>query len=361
MRIVNIRNMDELKDYDYQLPPDRIAQHPLSQRDAARLMVVGRNGGSVRHRRVCDLPEFLQAGDCLVLNDTRVVPARLFGTREATGGKWEGLFLSADAAGRWRLIGQTRGRLQAGERLAIRRAKPGPGRGTLLLTLESCDDHGVWTARPTAEMPWKPALDEFGTVPLPPYIQRSESESESNDRQRYQTVFARHPGAVAAPTAGLHFTPKLLETIRTAGVQIAFVTLHVGVGTFRPIEADRLSGHTMHWEWCRLSTDVAGTLNRLRSRGGRIFAVGTTALRTLESSYDVDRFEPFEGETNLFLRPPYSFPAVDGLLTNFHLPKSSLFVLVCALLGRRRAKSAYGLAIREGYRFFSYGDAMLIV
>lgn len=349
-------NPDDLSTYDYELPPELIAQHPLAERDAARLMTIERHTGTIEHRHIRDLPELLAPGDCLVFNDTRVVPARLFGHREQTGGRWEGLYLGNDDTGRWRLIGQTRGRLQAGERVVIQSATSDE---TLPVTLDSRDDDGIWTTTPESDEPTLSLLERLGTVPLPPYIERMQIEPE--DVTRYQTVYARHPGAVAAPTAGLHFTPRLLETLSSHGVDSAFVTLHVGIGTFRPIGVEDLSQHNMHAEWCRLADETATQLNTTRKNGGRVIAVGTTAVRTLESAVGIDGFAAFEDETRLFIRPPYEFRGIDGLLTNFHLPKSSLLVLISALLGIDLAKSVYEEAVRKRYRFFSYGDAMLIL
>lgn len=349
-------NPDDLSTYDYELPQELIAQQPLAERDAARLMVIDRETGTIGHRHVRDLPELLASGDCLVFNDTRVVPARLFGHREQTGGKWEGLYLGSDEANNWRLIGQTRGRLQPGERIVVESASSDE---TLPITLQARDDDGIWMATPESDEPTLSLLERLGTVPLPPYIERMQAEPE--DVTRYQTVYARHPGAVAAPTAGLHFTPRLLEALRSHGVASAFVTLHVGIGTFRPIGVDDLSQHNMHAEWCRLTDETATLLNATREQGGRIFAVGTTAVRTLESAVSDAGFKAFEDETRLFIRPPHHFRGIDGLLTNFHLPKSSLLVLISALLGIDLARSAYDEAVRERYRFFSYGDAMLIL
>lgn len=347
-----------LQIYDYALPAELIAQHPLPRRDESRLMVVERNGG-LAHRRIRDLPALLRPGDCLVFNDTRVVPARLFGVREATGGKWEGLYLSTGNDGRWRLIGQTRGRLQPGERIVLHAVHRTDAREKFRLRLLACDDDGIWTAEPEFAVSPLEVLQRFGTVPLPPYIERKRAEAD--DFSRYQTVYARHPGAVAAPTAGLHFTPELLRAIRNRGVGTEFVTLHVGIGTFRPIAVSNLNEHRMHAEWCRVTPEVADRLNAVRCDGGRIVAVGTTAVRTLESAFADGRIRPVERETDLFIRPPYEFRAVDALLTNFHLPKSSLLVLVAALLGVQRTLDAYQTAVRERYRFYSYGDAMLIV
>ena len=353
-------NADALSTYDYELPPELIAQHPPAERDAARLMVVDRSTGDVAHRGVRDLPALIEPGDCLVLNDTRVIPARLIGEREQTGGKWEGLYLGSDAAGNWRLIGQTRGRLRDGEFLVIRSAPEKNQAEHFQLKLLSRDGDGVWTAKLDDEnADTLTLLEKFGTVPLPPYIERE--QTEAGDVTRYQTVYARQPGAVAAPTAGLHFTPELLDDLRSRGVRTAFVTLHVGIGTFRPIGVEDLSRHQMHAEWCRLSEETATTLNVTRRDGGRVIAVGTTAVRTLESAVGESGFVAWEGETRMFIRPPYRFRAVDGLLTNFHLPKSSLLVLVGAFLGLAETIAVYEAAVRERYRFFSYGDAMLIL
>ncbi len=354
--------MDDLAAYDYELPAELIATEPLPRRDAARLLVVDRATGRLEHRCISDLPGILRAGDRLVLNDTRVVPARLFGIRKATGGKWEGLFLETDAAGRWRLIGHSGGKLQAGETLAIAPAHQPDSPARLELTLLECDAEGIWTAVPAAQSADRSAvalLEEFGTVPLPPYIRRK--LGAGLDWERYQTTFAQRPGAVAAPTAGLHFTPELLDRCDRRGIPRTFVTLHVGIGTFRPISVERLSEHRMHAEWCELSPAAVQTLNETRAGGGRIVAVGTTSVRTLETAFRDGQFAPWSGPTRLFIRPPYQFGGVDCLLTNFHLPRSTLFVLVSTLAGLDLMQRAYAEAVRERYRFYSYGDAMLIL
>jgi len=355
--------MDELNDYDYELPPERIARAPLARRDAARLLVVDRRAGTLRHHTVRDLPELLSPGDCLVLNDTRVLPARLFGTRAATGGKWEGLYLGTNPAGQWRLIGETRGRILPGEQVVLSPAHHPESSERLVLTLVSRDDEGVWTAQvESAGGTAVELLDRFGTVPLPPYIGRKLAGPD--DWERYQTTFAQRPGAVAAPTAGLHFTPELLSACAARGLHRAQITLHVGIGTFRPITASRLSEHRMHAEWCELPAAAADRLRQTRAEGKRIVAVGTTSVRTLETaapSRDGDDWQAWSGETEIFIRPPYEFRAVDALLTNFHLPRSTLLVLVSALAGRELIRRAYDEALREGYRFYSYGDAMLII
>jgi S-adenosylmethionine:tRNA ribosyltransferase-isomerase len=351
--------MDDLAAYDYDLPTELIATEPLARRDASRMLVVDRSTGRLEHRSVSDLPEILQPGDRLVLNDTRVVPARLFGTRKATGGKWEGLFLEVDASGRWRLIGHSGGKLHAGDVLVIAPAHHPESQERLELILVECDAEGIWIAIPGSDRSAVELLEQFGTVPLPPYIRRK--QGDDLDWERYQTAYARRPGAVAAPTAGLHFTPELLDRCEERGIPRAFVTLHVGIGTFRPISAERLSEHAMHAEWCELSAETCAQLDQTRAAGGRIVAVGTTTVRTLETACRGGSFTPWSGPTNLFIRPPYEFRGVDRLLTNFHLPRSTLFVLVSAFANLDLMRQAYAEAVRERYRFYSYGDAMLIL
>lgn len=327
--------------------------------------MVDRSTDSLRHAGIRDLPQILRPGDCLVLNDTCVLPARLLGTRAATAAHWEGLYLGSANDGRWRILGKTRGKLRSGERIRLRPAHsrtsdgesiaPGP----LDLILHEKSDDGIWTVQPDPPLETLAALHRFGTVPLPPYMERD--LAESGDFERYQTTFARSPGSVAAPTAGLHFTPELLEALRARGVQHTFVTLHVGIGTFRPVTVDRLSEHRMHSEWCEITESTVSLVNETRARGGRIVAVGTTSARTLETAAANGTLQTFHGKTQLFIRPPYNFKVVDCLLTNFHLPKSTLLVLVSALAGRERILHAYETAIHQKYRFFSYGDAMLIL
>lgn len=353
---------DQLAAYDYELPTDLIAQHPLPNRTDARLLVVDRKRGALTHAHVRDLPDWLDPRDTLVLNDTRVVPARLAGYRTQTGGRWQGLFLSADEHGAWLVIGKTRGKLQPGETITL---QDRTARDCVVLRLLLSRDDGTWVARP--ELPasdgpkldvWT-LLDEIGRVPLPPYIRGG--EMLDSDRETYQTVYATHPGAVAAPTAGLHFTPELLARLRARGLETATVTLHVGLGTFRPIAAERLSEHVMHREWGRIDAATVERLGGRRAAGGRIVAVGTTSVRVLETASAVGMLQAWSGETDLFIRPPYAFRSVDALLTNFHLPKSTLLVLVQTFGGERLLREAYELAIRERYRFYSYGDAMLIL
>ncbi len=350
---------DELAAYDYALPDELIARRPAARRDEARLMVVDRGAEAVRHGLIRDLPDLLRAGDCLVMNDTRVVRARLLGYRAKTGGRWEGLFLDVASSGEWRLLSQCRGKLQAGEQIAIHPAHSPDSPERLVLELLSREEDGIWRAQPVDAIGHWVALERFGTVPLPPYMHRERAEADDFDR--YQTVYARHQGSVAAPTAGLHFTPELLARCRERGVAQAFVTLHVGMGTFRPISVARLDDHRMHSEWCDVSEETVRQLEQTVVRGGRRIAVGTTSARALESAAQSGTVEAWRGATELFIRPPYQFRAIDALLTNFHLPRSTLLVLVSTLAGRELILHAYREAIRARYRFYSYGDAMLIL
>ena len=366
-----------ISSYDYALPPELIASAPLAERDASRLLVVNRSTQSITHATFRDLPSYLREGDLLVVNETRVVPAKLRGVRAATGGKWEGLFLGIEGLTHWRLIGQTRGKLRPGEELSLYPADSPDSPERLRLILREQRDNGEWLVEPVPSVvfrsakersvaeqqatlpdPWQ-LLDQFGTVPLPPYIERLAASPE--DRERYQTTFARNPGAIAAPTAGLHFTPEIFAACQQRGVEVAPLTLHVGIGTFRPVATDRLDDHVMHFEYAELPASTVEAIHRTRQRGGRVIAVGTTAVRTLESVADTGPLRAWSGETNLFIRPPYEFQVVNALVTNFHLPKSTLLVLVSALAGRDLILEAYRQAIAERYRFFSYGDAMLIV
>jgi len=348
--------MSELDEYDYELPRHLIAQHPLAHRTDARLLVVDRRAGSLQHYHIRDLPSLLIRNDCLVINDTRVVPARLVGRRTSSGGHWEGLFLSADPQGNWRMLGKSRGKLAPGETVTLVDRQ---GRDDLRLLLIAKEPQGTWLARPEAREETFALLERIGRVPLPPYIRAGEMTEA--DLTRYQTVFARAPGAVAAPTAGLHFTHELLGRLVDEGVVIARVTLHVGLDTFRPVTADSLAEHEMHSEWGQIESAAVDAIQRARSGGGRVVAVGTTSVRVLETAGAPGRLAPWRGQTNLFIRPPYEFRSVDALLTNFHLPRTTLLVLVSAFAGRELVRRAYAEAIREEYRFYSYGDAMLIV
>ncbi len=349
--------MSQLDQYDYQLPKELIAQQPLTRRSDARLLIVNRQEGSISHAYIRDLPRILIKGDCLVVNDTRVVPARLVGRRVETGGRWEGLFLAADAGGPWRLMSKTRGKLQPGEIVSVRDDQ---SHQDLRLTMIAKEGDGTWIARPQSDEPWVDLLDRVGHVPLPPYIRGGEMAPA--DRETYQTTFAAEPGAVAAPTAGLHFTAKLLDELQAAGVNKQSVTLHVGLGTFRAIAVDDLNDHRMHSEWGKLTDSAAEAINANRKAGGRVIAIGTTSIRVLETACGpAGALGAWEGDTDLFIRPGFEFRAVDALLTNFHLPKTTLLVLVRTFGGDDLIRRAYEEAITEEYRFYSYGDAMLIV
>lgn len=333
--------------FDYHLPPDRIAQYPAEQRDASRLLELRRGTGELRHRRFSEIAELLHAGDVLVLNDTRVIPARLKGYRE-TGGEVELLLLEAMGATRWRALARPARRMQE---MAV--AEFGDGR--LRATVLAVEEDGVRLVELEHEGALLPLLDEIGRPPLPPYIRR---EAEPEDRERYQTIYAHEPGAVAAPTAGLHFTEQVLDALAARGVQLGRLTLHVGLGTFQPVRTDRVEDHTMHAEHYRISEELADLIN---ARTGRLVAVGTTVSRALETAADPQgAICPGEGRTELFIYPGYRFRAVEAMLTNFHLPRSTLLMMVSAFAGRERILAAYEEAIRAGYRFFSYGDCMFI-
>ena len=339
-----------LDDFDYPLPEDLIAQEPLPERDASRLLVLHRGDGRVEHRGFRDIVELLHAGDLLVLNDARVIPARLLGRKVATGGKVE-LVLSmplGDPSGAlWRCIGQASKAIRAGMRLDF------DGLAAEVLTAHG---DGSYDVRFETQDLGRD-LERVGRIPLPPYIRR---EPDQRDRERYQTVFAERPGAAAAPTAGFHFTERLLGEVRAKGVEIARVTLYVGAGTFLPVRVEEIEKHRMHAERYEVGAQAAEAFARARGRAGRVVAVGTTAARTLESAWK-ERLVAGSGVSELFVYPGYRFNAVDALVTNFHLPKSTLLMLVSAFAGRERILAAYAEAVAQRYRFFSYGDAMLIV
>jgi S-adenosylmethionine:tRNA ribosyltransferase-isomerase len=332
------------------------AQRPAPRRVDARLLVVDRTTQILAHHHVRDLPELLRAGDCLVLNETRVVPARLAGRRASTGGRWEGLFLGTEPDGRWRLLCKARGKLAVGEAITLLDCQ---GQEDVRLWLLEKLPGGVWHARVESDEDTWTLLDRVGRVPLPHYIRRP--VPEPGDASRYQTVYARVPGSAAAPTAGLHFTEELLADLQRRGVDLCRLTLHVGLDTFRPIAAPTLAEHRMHRERGEISAQAVAQINACRRRGGRCIAVGTTSVRVLETAAADGALRPWCGETDLFIRPPYQFRAVDALLTNFHLPRTTLLVLVRTFGGDELIVRAYQEAIREQYRFYSYGDAMLIV
>ena len=334
-------------DFDYVLPAERIAQRPIRPRDHSRLLVLDRATGRIEHARFDDLPSFLQPGDMIVLNETRVLAARLRARKLPTGGRCEVLLLRREGERTWEAWVGGRG-LAPGRRLQV---DGGPA-----AMIEA--DLGGSRRRIRFDEPISPLLEKIGAMPVPPYIQ-----APLDDPDDYQTVFGRVPGSAAAPTAGLHFTPKLLERLRTSGVLLGFVTLHIGLDTFAPVVEDDPSHHPIHTEWCRLPETTAALVREVKRVGSRVVAVGTTSVRTLESACRgaAGEVRAFEGPTDLYILPGFEFRVVDALLTNFHLPRSTLLMLVSAFAGRERILSTYELAIREGYRFYSFGDAMLIV
>jgi S-adenosylmethionine:tRNA ribosyltransferase-isomerase len=348
--------MSEIDRYDYPFPRHLVAQFPSPHRADARLIVADRATGGLSHKHIRDLPELLRPGDCLVLNDTRVVPARLVGRRALTGGRWEGLFLGSTEEGLWSALSKCRGKIAAGEYITLLDRE---GRDDIRLSLAASQPGGVWVARPETPETALAVLERVGRVPLPPYIRKGEMVDA--DRERYQTVYARNPGSVAAPTAGLHLTLPLIKRLEELGVAIAWLTLHVGAGTFRPIASDSLADHKMHSEWAHLDPTTVEKILECRKRGGRVVAVGTTSVRVLETAALGGALGSFCGPTDLFIRPPFQFRAVDALLTNFHLPRTTLLVLVRTFGGESLIGRAYAEAIAQEYRFFSYGDAMLIL
>jgi len=348
---------NELDLYDFELPRELIAQDPPQYRTDARMMVIDRKSGSIQHGSVRDLPDYMRAGDAIVVNDSRVIPARLVGYRAQTMGRWEGLFLREEN-GIAELLSKTRGFLQPGERIVLRDRE---GRETQGLTVFSHTAGGNVLFVPDPQIPRLDLLEQNGRIPLPPYIR--DGQMVEQDRERYQTVYARNPGSVAAPTAGLHLTEDLLKKIRQAGVALVSVTLHVGVGTFRPVSAKKLDEHKMHSEYAQIGINVVRRLQSAKSEGGRILAVGTTSVRTLETSaiHGQGNLIEWAGQTDLFIRPGFKFQSVDRMLTNFHLPRSTLLVLVSAFANRELILEAYRKAVEQRYRFFSYGDCMLIL
>jgi S-adenosylmethionine:tRNA ribosyltransferase-isomerase len=345
----------DISRYDYTLPPERIAQRPAEERDASRLMVVHRADGRIEHAVFRELGRFLRAGDLLVLNDTRVFPARTVGMR-STGGKVEVLFLRDLGQGLWEAMIRAHGKPKSGEYLQLEQ-------GRLIVKLAQKTPSGQWTVVVPRQVDLAKALQEVGRTPLPPYVRRGEDWSLEEDRERYQTVYARQTGAVAAPTAGLHFTEELLRALRERGIGTAEITLHVGLGTFQPIKVDDIRRHRMHAESFSIGAEAAVRIAETKRAGGRVVAVGTTSCRALETAAASPRgFGPFhQGESRLYIYPPYAFKMTDALLTNFHLPRSTLLLLVAAFGGRERILGAYEEAARVGYRFYSYGDAMLIL
>ncbi|MEC1261408.1 tRNA preQ1(34) S-adenosylmethionine ribosyltransferase-isomerase QueA [Bacillus swezeyi] len=336
--------------FDFELPERLIAQVPLQERDASRLMVLDKETGDITHSTFKHIIDFLEAGDCIVLNDTRVLPARLFGVKEETGAKVEVLLLKQEEGDEWETLVKPAKRVKRGTVLTF-----GDGRLTAVCTEEL--DHGGRKIEFRYEGIFYEVLESLGEMPLPPYI-----KEQLDDKERYQTVYSKKQGSAAAPTAGLHFTDEILDALKEKGVHIAFITLHVGLGTFRPVSAETVEEHDMHAEFYEMTAETAAALNQVKQDGGRIISVGTTSTRTLEtiaSEHD-GRFQEARGWTSIFIYPGYAFRAIDGMITNFHLPKSSLIMLVSALAGREHVLSAYRTAVEHEYRFFSFGDAMLI-
>ena len=337
--------------FDFHLPEELIAQVPLKNRADSRLMVVDKKTGEIKHEVFKNITEYLREGDCLVLNDTKVLPARLFGVKEDTGAKIEVLLLKQLEGDQWETLVKPAKRVKEGTEIVF-------GDGLLTAVCTNTSDHGGRVLDFKYEGIFYEVLDQLGEMPLPPYI-----KAQLDDNDRYQTVYAREPGSAAAPTAGLHFTEALLEEIKAKGVHVAFITLHVGLGTFRPVSVDDVLEHDMHSEFYMVTEGTAQLLNEVKNNGGRIVTVGTTSTRTLETiaSANNGRFLAGSGWTSIFIYPGYEFKAIDGLITNFHLPKSTLIMLVSALAGRENILHAYNTAVTERYRFFSFGDAMLIM
>jgi S-adenosylmethionine:tRNA ribosyltransferase-isomerase len=338
-----------VKDFYFDLPEELIAQHPIEKRDESRLMVVDKNSGSIEHKKFKDIVDYLNYGDCLVLNDTRVLPARLIGAKQDSGGKMEFLLLKRIDIDTWETLVKPGKRAQIGTRFVF-------GNGELKAEVVSLGEEGSRIVKFYYEGIFEEVLDRLGQMPLPPYIKES-----LEDRERYQTVYSKEVGSAAAPTAGLHFTKELLGEIKEKGINIAFVTLHVGLGTFRPVKAETIEEHVMHSEYYTMSKETADIINSTKRNGKRVIAVGTTSNRTLESIADENGIvREQSGWTEIFIYPGYRFKVVDALITNFHLPESTLIMLVSAFAGRENTMKAYNTAVEDKYRFFSFGDAMFL-
>lgn len=339
----------KVTDFDFYLPKELIAQHPLEQRDEARLMVLDKRTGDIEHKVFKDIIDYLNPGDCLVLNDTRVLPARLLGVKEGTGGKMEILLLKRNEDDTWETLVKPGKRAKVGSRFDF-------GDGELKAEIVSVKEDGNRIVKFEYEGIFEEVLDRLGQMPLPPYI-----KEKLDDKEMYQTVYSKEEGSAAAPTAGLHFTEELLKRIEKKGVKLAFLTLHVGLGTFRPVKVENIEDHNMHSEYYCMTKETADMINETRENGGSIISVGTTSCRTLETIGDENgRVREQSGWTDIFIYPGYRYKVVDKLITNFHLPKSTLIMLVSALCGREKILNAYNIAIKEKYRFFSFGDAMFL-
>lgn len=344
----------KLSEFDYYLPEELIAQDPLERRSESRLMILDRENGDVYHRHFYDIKDYLKKGDCLVINNTKVIPARLLGEKKDTGGHIEVLLLTRKSDTTWECLVRPGKKMRSGAQVIF-------GNGLLTGTVNEVLDDGNRIIEFSYEGIFEEILDKLGEMPLPPYITHKLS-----DKTRYQTVYAKYDGSAAAPTAGLHFTRDLLDEIKNMGVNIAEVTLHVGLGTFRPVKEDNVLDHQMHSEYFEISKEACDIINSTKKNGGRVISVGTTSTRTLESAaMRIDKFngelEPISGWTDIFIYPGYEFKMIDGLITNFHLPKSTLIMLVSALAGKDFVLSAYEEAVNKKYRFFSFGDAMMII
>lgn len=342
-----------INEFDYELPAERIAQYPSEKRENSRLMVIDRKTGNIEHRHFYQIIDYLNPGDCLVMNNSKVLLARLLGSKDITGAKVEFLLIKRREQNIWETMVRPGKRIKPGDRILFSEEP--------LLTAEVLDynEDGMRTVKFEYDGDFFETLSKVGRMPLPPYIQR---ESDEADKERYQTVYCKKEGSVAAPTAGLHFTEELLKQAREKGVRLAYVTLHVGIGTFRPVKCEIIEEHKMHYEEYEIDEANAALINECKAAGGRIISVGTTSTRTLESAVDSDGIVRSSwGNTGIFIYPGYEFKIIDSLITNFHLPKSTLLMLISAFYDREKILNAYGIAIKENYRFFSYGDAMLII
>lgn len=340
----------KIEDFDFDLPEELIAQTPLKNRSASRLLVLDRNKEGVEHKTFTDIKEYLKAGDCLVLNDTKVLPARLYGIKKDTGAKIEVLLLHQQESDVWEVLTKPAKKVKIGTELVF-------GNGELTAVCTGIENHGGRIFKFSYEGIFYEVLDRLGEMPLPPYI-----KEQLPEKDRYQTVYAKEEGSAAAPTAGLHFTETLLQELKEMGVKIAFITLHVGLGTFRPVSVDTVEDHEMHAEFYHMDEETATLLNEVKADNNRIISVGTTSTRTLETIVrDHGKFIATSGWTDIFIYPPYECKAINGLITNFHLPKSTLIMLISAFAGKEKILAAYKEAVEEKYRFFSFGDAMLIL
>lgn len=341
-----------INDFDYYLPEELIAQHPADKRDESRLLVIDRKTGQLQHKHFYDILDYLNPGDCLVMNNSKVIPARLFGLKENTGAKVEFLLIKRLEGDLWEAMVRPGKRLHVGDRVSFGED------GSLKAEIMGHGEDGTRMVRFEHTGDFHELLDKIGKIPLPPYIER---ESDEEDKQRYQTVYCKEEGSVAAPTAGLHFTEELIQKAQEKGVRVAYVTLHVGIGTFRPVKCEIIEEHRMHFEEYEIDEENAAIINNTKKEGGRVISVGTTSTRTIESASEENGIvKAGHGSTGIFIYPGYRFKVIDCLITNFHLPKSTLLMLVSALYNRENILEIYNEAVKQRYRFFSYGDAMLI-